>query len=271
MTIMASSVMIDVGNGVRLAVSDSGGPHEPALLLSNSLATSSGMWSEVVDLLARHVRIVRYDTRGHGASDAPGDGYTLERLGLDALAILDALDIPRAYICGVSLGGLTAMWLGIHAADRVCGLVLANTAASFSPEAMWRERAATARSSGLAVYVQPSLDRWVTQRYRDDHPERTAELAAMITTTSAAGYAGCCEVLATADVLPDLSRIGCPVHIIAGTQDRSTPPERSDQLRVAIPQADLTVLDAAHICAIEDPQSFADAVSTFILTHTGVV
>ncbi|MGM4903390.1 alpha/beta fold hydrolase [Tardiphaga sp. 866_E4_N2_1] len=264
MPISTSGVMIDVDNGVHLAVTDSGARHKPILLLSNSLATSSGMWSEVVNLLTPHIRIVRYDTRGHGASDAPGDGYTLERLGLDALAILDALDIPRAYIGGLSLGGLTAMWLGIHAADRVCGLVLANTAASFPPEAMWRERAATARSSGLSGYVQPSLDRWVTQQYRDEHPVRTAELAAIIMTTSPAGYAGCCEVLATADLLPDLPRIACPVHIIAGSQDLSTPPTRSEQLRVAIPQADLTIVDAAHISAIEIPQSFVDAVRSIV-------
>jgi 3-oxoadipate enol-lactonase len=264
MTKSASGVRIDVGNGVRLAVSDSGARHKPVLLLSNSLATSRGMWSEVVDLLAPHVRIVSYDTRGHGASDAPEGGYTLERLGLDVVAILDALNIPQAYIGGISLGGLTAMWLGIYAADRVCGLILANTAASFPPETMWRERAAAARSCGLSGYVQPSLDRWVTQQYRDEHPVRTAELAAMIATTSAAGYAGCCEVLATANLSPDLSRIRCPVQIIAGTQDRSTPPERSEQLCAAISQAGLTILDAAHISAIEDPRSFADAVRTFI-------
>ncbi|HEY8338102.1 MAG TPA: 3-oxoadipate enol-lactonase [Tardiphaga sp.] len=255
---------IDVGDGVRLAASVSGAQGKPAIVFSNSLATSNEMWTEVADLLAPHARIVRYDTRGHGQSDAPESGYTIDRLGQDVVAILDALAIPRALLCGVSLGGLTAMWLGIHAADRVSGLVLANTAANFPPETMWRDRAATARSSGLASFVQPSLERWVTQRYRDEHETRVAALAAMITATSAAGYAGCCEVLASTDLLADLPRIACPVRIIAGSQDRSTPPERSEQMRAAIAGADLVMLDAAHISAVEDPQAFANAIREFI-------
>jgi 3-oxoadipate enol-lactonase len=264
MTSTTQDLKIDAGDGVQLAVKVSGQRDGPPLLLSNSLATSNGMWTEVAGLLAPLVRVVRYDTRGHGLSDAPEGGYAVDRLGHDVLAILDALKIPQATICGLSLGGLTAMWLGIHAADRVCGLVLANTAASFPPESMWRDRAATARSSGLAAFVQPSLERWVTQRFRDAHAERTADLAAMIVATSAAGYAGCCEVLATTDLLTDLPRIACPVRIIAGSEDRSTPLERSEQMRTAIGHADLITLDAAHISAVEDPQSFADAVREFL-------
>jgi 3-oxoadipate enol-lactonase len=181
------------------------------------------MGNEVVGLLAPNACLVRYDTRGHGQSDAPQDGYTIGRLGRDAVAILDALEISRAVICGVSLGGLTAMWLGIHAPDRVSGLLLANTAAHFPPAAMWRDRAVTARSSGVSSFVQPSLDRWVTQGYRDFHEARVAELAAMISKTSPAGYAGCCEVLAATNLLPDLSRIHCPVRVIAGRYDSSPP------------------------------------------------
>ncbi len=193
------------------------------IVFSNSLATSYGMWDEVAERLASNACLVRYDARGHGHSDAPEKGYTIETLGKDVLAILDALEISRAVICGVSLGGLTAMWLAIHAPDRISGLVLANTAANFPPETMWRDRAATARSSGVASFVQPSLDRWVTSGYRDKHESRVAELAAMITGTSPTGYAGCCEVLAATDVLPDLSRILCPVRVIAGQHDPSTP------------------------------------------------
>lgn len=256
---------ITVEAGVRLAVSVSGAVDKPAIVFSSSLATSFGMWDEVIDRLAPHACLVRYDTRGHGRSDAPASGYTIETLGKDVLAILDALKISRAIICGVSLGGLTAMWLGIHAPERVSGLVLANTAANFPPETMWRDRAATARSSGLASFVQPSIERWVTSGYRDTHASRTAELAAMMAGMSPAGYAGCCEVLATTNVLPDLSRIACPVRVIAGQHDPSTPPARAEEIAAAIPQADLVTLDAAHISCVEAPDAFAESVRDFLM------
>lgn len=255
---------IEVEAGIRLAVSISGALDKPAIVLSNSLAASYGMWDEVADRLAPHACLVRYDTRGHGRSDAPESGYTIETLSKDVLAILDALDISRSVICGVSLGGLTAMWLGIHASDRVSGLVLANTAANFPPETLWRDRAATARSSGVASFVQPSLERWVTSGYRDKHESRVAELAAMIGGTSPAGYAGCCDVLAATNVLPDLPRISCPVRVIAGQQDPSTPPARAEEIVAAISQADLVTLDAAHVSCVEASGAFAETVRDFL-------
>jgi 3-oxoadipate enol-lactonase len=255
---------IEVEAGVRLAVSVSGALDKPVIVFSNSLAASYGMWEEVADRLALHACLVRYDTRGHGESDAPESGYTIETLSKDVLAVLDTFEISRAVICGVSLGGLTAMWLGIHAPDRVSGLVLANTAANFPPETMWRDRATTARSSGVASFVQPSLERWVTSEYRGKHESRVADLAAMIARTSSAGYAGCCEVLATTNLLPDLSRISCPVRVIAGRQDPSTPPARAEEIVAAIPQADLVTLDAAHISCVEAPDAFAGYVRDFL-------
>lgn len=255
---------VEVETGVRLAVSVSGALDKPAIVFSNSLATSYGMWDEVVERLAPDACLVRYDARGHGRSDAPENGYTIETLGKDVLAVLDALEIPRAVICGVSLGGLTAMWLAIHAPDRVSGLVLANTAANFPPETMWRDRAATARSSGVTSFVQPSIERWVTPEYRGAHEQRVAELAAMIIGTSPAGYAGCCEVLAVTNLLPELPRVSCPVRVIAGRHDPSTPPVRAAEIADAIPQADLVTIDAAHISCVEAPDAFAESVRDFL-------
>lgn len=255
---------IEVESGIRLAVSVSGAPGKPAIVFSNSLAASFGMWDEVAERLAPHAHLVRYDARGHGQSDAPEHGYTIERLGGDVLAILDALKIQRAVICGVSLGGLTAMWLGIHAPDRVNGLIPANTAANFPPETMWRDRAATARSSGVASFVQPSLERWVTSGFREKNVARVSELASMIAGTSPAGYAGCCEVLATTNVLPFLPQIAVPARVVAGRYDPSTPPARSEEIASNIPGADLVTLDAAHISAVEAPGEFAATVRDFL-------
>ena len=255
---------IEVEPGVRLAVRVSGAADKPAVVFSNSLASDLGMYDEVAERLAADARLIRYDTRGHGQSDAPEKSYSIERLGADVIAILDALKIERAVVCGTSLGGLTAMWLGLHAAGRVSGLVPANTAANFPPETMWRERAATVRANGVASLVQGSLERWVTAGYRAKNPARVEQLAQMIKTTSATGYAGCCDVLAETNLLPDLSKIACPVRVIAGLHDPSTPPSRAEEIVSAIKGAEVVTLDAAHISAVEAPDAFAAALRGFL-------
>lgn len=255
---------IEVEAGVRLAVRVSGAADKPPIVFSNSLAADLGMYDEVAERLAADARIVRYDTRGHGQSDAPESGYSIERLGRDIIAVLDALKIERAVVCGTSLGGLTAMWLGVHAADRVSGLIPANTAANFPPETMWRDRAATVRASGVDSLVQGSLERWLTAGYRTTHPARVEQLARMIKTTAPAGYAGCCDVLAEADLLPELEKIKCPVRVIAGRHDPSTPPARAAEIVSAIKGAEVVTLEAAHISAVEAPDAFAAAVRGFL-------
>jgi 3-oxoadipate enol-lactonase len=255
---------IEVEPGVRLAVRVSGAADKPAIVFSNSLAADMGMYDEVAERLAADARVIRYDTRGHGRSDAPESGYSIERLGRDVVAVLDALKVERAVVCGTSLGGLIAMWLGLHAADRVSGLIPANTAANFPPETLWRERAATVRASGVSSLVQGSLERGVTAGYRAQHPARVEDLAAMINSTAPAGYAGCCDVLAETDLLPDLSKIRCPVQVIAGRYDPSTPPSRGEEIVSAIKGASLVTLEAAHISAVEAPDAFAAAVRQFL-------
>ncbi|WP_458756838.1 3-oxoadipate enol-lactonase [Afipia sp. TerB] len=255
---------IEVESGVRLAVRVSGAADKPAIVLSNSLASDMGMYDEVAERLAADARLIRYDTRGHGLSDAPEGGYSIERLGRDVIAILDTLKIARAVVCGTSLGGLTAMWLGIHAADRVSGLIPANTAANFPPATMWRERAATVRASGVDSLVQGSLERWVTADYRAQHSARVEQLAQMIRTTAPAGYAGCCEVLAETNLLPELAKIACPVRVIAGRHDPSTPPSRGEEIVSVVKGASLVTLEAAHISAVEAPDAFAAAVREFL-------
>lgn len=255
---------IEVEPGVRLAVRVSGAADKPAIVFSNSLASDMGMHDEVAERLAADARVIRYDTRGHGRSDAPQSGYSIERLGRDVIAILDALKIERAVVCGTSLGGLIAMWLGIHAADRVSGVIPANTAANFPPETLWRDRAATVRASGVASLVEGSLERWVTAGYRAKHSERVEQLAQMIKTTAPAGYAGCCDVLAETNLLPELSKITCPVRVIAGLHDPSTPPSRAGEIVSAIRGAEVVTLEAAHISAVEAPDAFAATVRGFL-------
>lgn len=263
---MAESTIqkIDVEPGVQLAVEAAPDNGKPVLVLSNSIGARLEMWDETVTRLSREVRIVRYDTRGHGRSSVPPAPYSAERLGRDVIGILDALRIPRAVFCGLSLGGFTGMWLGVHASDRLRGLVLANTAPSFPPPSLWHERAATVRKSGMESLVSPTLDRWFTRNFQASAAARVAEVGRMVATTPPEGYAACCEVLAATDLTPELGRISCPVRVIAGAHDPSTTPARGEEIVARIPGADMVVLDAAHISAIEAADAFAQAVREFI-------
>ncbi|ARQ02660.1 hypothetical protein CAK95_28830 [Pseudorhodoplanes sinuspersici] len=146
---------IEVEPGVHLAVEVPQPSSKPVVMFSNSIGASMAMWDEVVSRISNQVRVLRYDTRGHGQSDVPAGPYTIEQLGNDALAILDALNIQRVVFCGLSLGGLMGLWIGANGGPRVAGLVLANTAPNFPPPSLWRERAATVRANGMAPWLRP--------------------------------------------------------------------------------------------------------------------
>ena len=255
---------IEVEPGIRLAVERPAALDKPIVMLSNSIGASMGMWDEVCDRLSDRMSFVRYDTRGHGKSDVPAGPYTAERLGLDGVAILDALNIRQAVFCGLSLGGLTGMWLGANRAERLSGLVLANTAANFPPASMWQDRAAAVRANGMGSLVSATLDRWFTTAFRERAPKRIEELAEMIGATPLEGYAGCCEVLAVADLKPRLSDISCPVHVICGAHDPSTPPSRGEEIVAGIKGAKMATIDAAHISSVEAPDAFARELTEFI-------
>lgn len=238
------------------------GRHGTPILFSNSLASDRQIWDEVVNALPG-LQTIRYDTRGHGLStrgELPAD---LETLGSDALAVLDAVGVVRAIVCGLSLGGLTAMWLGAHAANRVSGLVLANTAASYPPAQMWRDRCDTALADGMEPLVEATLQRWFKPSFRTPGNPVVDRIARMIKATDPRGYADCARVLEVADLGSSLPRIACPSLVIVGTHDPSTPPTRGEELVSAIPGASMAALDAAHLSCVEDPVGFAALVRNF--------
>lgn len=260
---------IEVEPGVRLAVNVPASLSKPVIVLSSSIGASMGMWDEISDRLSDQTSIVRYDTRGHGQSDVPTGPYSIERLGLDVLAILDALKIQQAVFCGLSLGGLTGIWLGANRGERLTGLVLANTAANFPPASMWRDRAAAVRTSGMSSLVPATLERWFTTAFRERSPARIAQMAEMIGATPSEGYAGCCDVLAVADLRPRLSDISCPVQVICGAHDPSTPPARGEEIVAGINGAQMVTVDAAHISAVEAPDAFAHELVKFMSRAAG--
>jgi 3-oxoadipate enol-lactonase len=242
------------------------GPKDaPALVLSNSLGTDMRMWDPQVEALSRHFRLVLYDTRGHGRSPVPPGPYTLAELGQDVLALLDRLKIDRASLCGVSLGGMTGMWLGAHAADRIERLVLCCTAAFLPPADAWAQRAADVRAAGSTEVVADAvLSRWLTAAGAAADPERLAWLRAMLLATPAEGYASCCAVIEHLDVRDALASIRAPTLAVAGAEDPATPALHLREIADGIPGARLEVLDgAAHLANLER----ADELNRLVIEH----
>jgi len=255
--------VMDLASGQSLYVHVSDGDGMPVLFL-NSLAADIGMWDGVRGRITR--RSVACDARGHGRSGIARGECTVDDLAGDALAVMDATGLDRAVLCGLSLGGATAMALAATAPERVAGLVLANTAVSFPPAQMWYDRAAAALSGGLPDLVEPTLDRWLTERYRAANPATADRVRTMIAGTSPEGYAACCAALAGADLGPALGAYDGPVLLIAGAHDASTPVARAEEMQALATHAELVVLDAAHISSIEAEAAFADRLEAFVKT-----
>ncbi|HEY0779244.1 MAG TPA: 3-oxoadipate enol-lactonase [Gemmatirosa sp.] len=269
MTDAARRTHATLGDGCRLAYRLDGPEGAPVLLLVNSLGTALEMWTPQMAAFTAHVRVLRYDARGHGASDAPPGAYSLDRLGRDAVELLDAVGVERVHVCGLSLGGMVAQWLGVRAPERVDRLVLACTAAYLGPPAGWEQRIAMVRQEGMEALVAPVLGRWFTPAFRARAPEAVAPVHDMLLATPPDGYAGCCAALRDADLRPTTSLIACPVRLIAGVHDPVTPPERSDEIASALhgraAGAEVVRLDAAHLANVEQPDAFARAVVAFLV------
>jgi 3-oxoadipate enol-lactonase len=228
----------------------------PAVVLSNSLGSTHRMWDAQLAELERHFTVVRYDTRGHGASPVPDGPYTIDDLADDVVALLDRLGIERAHIVGLSLGGMTAMRLAARNPERVARMVLLCTGAQLPPAHAWTDRAATVRAEGSHAVAAAVADRWFTAGYSGDR----APWEAMVAATPAEGYAGCCEVIAQLDLRQQLSSITAPTLAIAGADDPATPPAKLEEITNAIPDAKLLVVEhAAHLANAEQPGTITPA------------
>ncbi|MGC1576350.1 MAG: 3-oxoadipate enol-lactonase [Beijerinckiaceae bacterium] len=254
---------------VRLYWRADGDEGKPPLLLLNSLGTDHAMWDAVMPLLMRDFRVLRMDTRGHGASDAPKGDYTLSMLAQDALAVLDAAGVARAHVCGLSMGGMTALALAIEHPERVEKIIGANTSAQMSPDLM-RERAALVRQKGMQAVIDAVLGRFFTQGFRDRKPPLLGSTRATVLATDPEGYAACCMAIAGMKIKDKLARVKAPLLVINGAQDVSTPPaEHGERIATAVAGARSVMLDAAHLSAVEQPEAFAGAVHAFLAGAKG--
>ena len=252
-------------DGCPIHVEVQGDERAPVLVLSNSLGTTHRMWDDQVKPFTEAFRLVRYDRRGHGQSGCPRGPYTMERLGRDVLAILDALRIERINWCGLSMGGMVGMWLGTMAPERIDKLILSNTAAYFADKGFWDDRIRTVREKGLTPIVAANMERWLTTDFRERSPQTVQRIRDMFLSTPPEGYIGCCEAIRDMDHREIIRNIAAPTLVIAGRQDPATTVEAAEFIRSRIPGAALTVLDTAHLSNVERPQEYAETVLGFLM------
>ena len=254
---------IDV-EGCPLVYEISGPAEAPHVLLSHALGATADLWAPQMAALSRAFRVIRYDTRGHGRSGVPAGEYTIDRLGLDALAVLDAAGAERAHVCGLSLGGLTAMWLAVRAPQRVGRLVLASTAARIGTVDGWTERVRQVRTIGMGAIADAAMPRWFSEDFRRREPETVARHRAMVAVCSADGYSGACAALRDADLREAIRDIGAPALVISGTADPVTTPGDGAETCARIRGARLVTLEAAHLPNVEQSDAFSAAVVEFL-------
>lgn len=254
-------------NGIRLYYEVSGKADSPALLLSNSLASNLRMWDPQMESFERHCRVVRYDSRGHGQSDAPEGAYTIDTLTEDAVGLLDHLGIARAHFCGLSKGGMVGQRLATLHPDRVDRLVLCDTACYMGPADLWEGRIELAEKQGMAGVVDATIERWFTKPFRDRDPRAVGKIREMILNTPVAGFVGCCRAIQAMDQRETIRSITAPTLIIVGADDPSTTPDKAREIQERIAHSHLTVLpEAAHLANIEQAALFDAAVAEFLGT-----
>jgi 3-oxoadipate enol-lactonase len=236
----------------------------PVIVFSNSLGTNLSMWDPQAETMANRMRVLRYDTRGHGQSPVSPGPYTIDQLGQDVVNLLDALQIERAYFCGLSLGGLTGIWLGINAGQRFHGLVLCNTAARVGTVEAWNGRMAKVKEGGVQAIASAIIDRWFTPVFVGSAPDVVQSTLSMLLSTDAHGYIACCAALRDADLRPQLASIQTPALVISGAHDPVTPPSDGRAISGGIPGGQYVELNASHLSNIEAPQPFTDTVLRFV-------
>lgn len=252
-------------NGVELNYAVEG--EGPWLVMSHSLACNISMWDEQVRLLKAKYRVLRFDTRGHGGSDAPAGAYTLDMLSSDLLGLMDGLGVARAHYVGLSMGGMIGMTFALRHPGRFSSLVLCDTSSRVPPEAapVWEGRIKLAAEQGMEPLVEPTLQRWFTEPFYKSGKQMMQRVGQMIRSTPVPGYIGCCHAIPKIDLTDKLGAIECPVRVIVGDQDVGTPVAMSQAIHNAIPGSELVIIpSASHLSNLEQPQAFNDALADFL-------
>ena len=253
-------------NGIGIRYELEGPATAPVVAMSHSLAANVHMWDDQMPVLAGY-RVLRYDTRGHGGTDAPEGDYTLEQLADDLFGLLDALEIDRVHFVGLSMGGMIAQTAALRDPGRFESLALCDTSSRVPGEgrALWSERMETARSQGMESLVESTIDRWFSRAFQSTEPERVERICEMVRTTPVAGYCGCCAAIRELDLTDRISAIRLPTLLIVGEDDPGTPVAAHEVIRDRIEGSRLVVIpDALHFSNVEQTAIFNETLAGFL-------
>lgn len=241
-----------------------GNPALPALVLGNSLGTDFSLWDTILPRLLRHFYVIRYDMRGHGASDAPAGDYTLDQLTDDLEAVIKAAGIDEYYYCGISLGGMVGMTLGARQPKGLKRLILSNTTTAFPDPDLWRARIEAVLEGGMASIVDAALGRFFTPAFIANDSVACQRTRNTLLGISPQGYAGCCAAIRDMELAGALASIKVPTLVITGSHDQSTPPAFGQAIAEGIANAQIVNLESAHLPCIETPIAYTDALIQFL-------
>lgn len=254
-------------NGVSFNCAIDGREGAPWLTFSNSLATNLHMWDRQAAALGADFRILRYDKRGHGASEAPEGPYDFDMLVADAVGLWDALGIASSHFVGLSIGGMTALGLGIHHPDRVGRMVVSNAVAEADPafRSAWDGRIAAAEADGMGALVDSTVERWCSEPFLAAAPPELGTLKRMVASTSVAGYVGCARALQGLAFESRMAEISAPTLFLAGKEDAATPAATMSRIARLVPGAEYVELSpAGHISNMELPDAYTAALRRFL-------
>lgn len=236
----------------------------PVVVLSNSLGADLTMWDAQSVAWSGKFRVLRYDTRGHGQSSVTPGPYSIQQLGCDVVALMDAVGVQRAHFCGLSMGGQIGMWLGGNAPGRLAKLVLCNTGAKIGNAEGWAGRIEAVKKDGMTAMAPQVIERWFTSGFRAKEPAKVAAVQKLIEGTDPQGYIACSEAVRDFDYRERLEKIAVPTLVIAGAADPSTPPADGRFIAEQIAGARFVELNAAHLSNIEDEARFTKEVGDFL-------
>jgi len=244
----------------------------PLVTFSHSLGCHLGMWDEQALALRGRYRVLRFDTRGHGQTSAPAGAYSLPQMAEDLHGLLAGLGVTETHFVGLSMGGMIGQVFALTYPAMVQSLVLCDTTSRYPAAAapVWEERIRTVAAKGMEPLVQPTLERWFTARFRARRQDVMERVGAMIRSTPAAGYIGCCHAVPKIDVTDRLAEVRCPALVIVGEEDAGTPVEMARQIHAALPAAELAILrSASHLSNVEQPAEFNRVLAGFLDKLTG--
>ncbi len=254
-------------NGIDVNYTLDGPASAPVVTLSHSLATDLSMWDPQMSALTARYRVLRYDTRGHGGTEAPAGAYTLEQLADDARALLKMLGITKTHWCGLSMGGMIGQTVALKTPELFSSLILCDTSSRVPAEArpLWADRIKTAETQGMEPLVEPTIGRWFTAPFVQQRKETLDGVRAMIRRTPVRGYVGCCHAISQLDLTDKLDAIKLPTLIVVGEEDQGTPAAASRAINERVKGSQLEILkSASHLSNIEQPEAFTNAVTSFL-------